>query len=367
MSDISDHDDSHAQKVWNGFDMKKLGEYYDPYLKTDVILLSNIFEAFRNICLNHHSLDPAHFYTSPGLAWQSCLKYTDIWLELLTYPDMLLMFQRGIRGGITQAIHRYALANNKYMGVKFNHKEDSSFGGFNWVDLSEFMPDEIDSYANCDNEGYPLEVDVKYPKELHDSHNDLPFMREKMNINGVEKLVPNQYDNRNCIVHIKVLNQALRHGLVLEKVHHVIEFNQSAWLKPYIDFNTQFISQRKNDFDKDFLKLMNNSVFGKTMENIRKHKDIKLVTNRESYIKTAMKPNFKSGIYFIENLMGYEMGKAKVTMNKPVYLGQAVLDLSKLVMYDFHYDHIIPKYSENSKFCYMDTDFLVCHIKMEDF
>ena len=118
---------------------------------------------------------------------------------------------------------------------------------------------------------------------------------------------------------------------------------------------------------KDTFKLINNSVFSKTIGNIRRHKDIKLVTNRESFLKTVMKPNFKSGIYFSENLMGCEMGKTKVTMNKPVYLGQAILDLSKLVMYEFHYDYMIPKYSENLKICYMDTDTLVYHIKMEDF
>ena len=104
-----------------------------------------------------------------------------------------------------------------------------------------------------------------------------------MKINGVEKLVPNLNDKKNYVVHIKVLNQAFKHRLILEKVHPVIEFNQSAWLKPYIDFNTQLRTQANNDFGKDFFKLMNNSVFGNTMENIRKHKDIKLVTNGESY------------------------------------------------------------------------------------
>ena len=127
MSDISNEDYEHAQRVWKGFDMKNVGEYHNLYLKTDIILLSNIFEAFRNICLQHNKLDPAHFYTLPGLAWKACLKKTGVRLELLTDPDMLLMFERGIRGGITQAVHRYTKANNKYMGEKFNPKEDSSF------------------------------------------------------------------------------------------------------------------------------------------------------------------------------------------------------------------------------------------------
>ena len=256
MSGISDKDYEHTQKVWKGFDMKNVGEYHDPYLKTDVLLLSNVFETFRNTCLQHYKLDPAHFYTSPGLAWQACLKKTGIRLELLTDLDMLSMFEKGIRGGITQAVHQYKYkANNKYMGNKFHSKEVNSFlqyldannlygwamiqllpaGGFKWI--CDVTPDDISRLANCDSKGYLLEVDVKYPKELHDSHNELPFMCEKMKINKVEKLFPNNDKNminminmirRKYVIHIKALDQALKHGLILENVHHAIEFNQSA-------------------------------------------------------------------------------------------------------------------------------------------
>ena len=128
----------------------------------------------------------------------------------------------------------------------------------------------------------------------------------------------------------------------------MIEFDQSPWLKTYIDFNTQLRTAATNDFEKDFFNLMNNSVFGKTMENIRKHRNIGLVTTEEKYLHMVMKPNFKSGVLFGENLMGCEMGKIKVVMNKPVYLDQAILDLSKIMMYEFHYDYMISKYGENS-------------------
>ena len=138
-------------------------------------------------------------------------------------------------------------------------------------------------------------------------------------------------------------------------------------MKPYIDFNTQLRSKAANDFEKDFFKLMNNSVFGKTMENIRKHRNMNLVTSEDVNLKTVKKPNFKSGVLFRENLMGCEMEKIKVVMSKPVYLGQVILDLSKLVMYEFHYDYMKPKYNDNLQLCYMDTDSLVCHIKTEDF
>ena len=298
---------------------------------------------------------------------------------------MLLMFERGIRGGITQAVRKYASANNKYMGDRFNPKSESSYlqyldannlygwamsqplpaGGFKWVDVN---PNEISELATRTDKGYVLEVDVSYPKELHNQQNDLPFMCERMEINGVEKLVPDLRDKKNYVMHIQALNQVLQHRLRLDRIHRAIEFNQWPWLKTYIDFNTQLRTAATNDFEKDFFKLMNNSVFGKTMENIRKHRYIKLVTTEEKYLCTVMKPNFKSGVLFGENLISCEMGKIKVVMNKLVYLDQAILDLSKIVMYEFHYDYMVPKYGlEKLKLRYMDTDSLVYDIKTEDF
>ena len=385
MSSISEEDYQRAQRVWKEFGIRDLGDYHDLYLRTDVVLLANMFEAFRDTCLKHYKLDPAHFYTSPGLAWCACLKCTGIKSELLTDPDMLLMFERGIRGRITQAVRKYASANNKYMGNKFNPNEDTTYlqyldtnslyswemsqplptGGFKWVDVN---PNEISELATRTDKGYLLEVDVSYPKELHNPHNDLPFMCERMEINGVEKLVPNLRDKKNYVIHIQAMNQALQHGLRLDGIHQAIEFDQSPWLKSYIDSNTQLRMAATNDFEKDFFKLMNNSVFGKTLENIRKQRNIKLVTTEEKYLRTVMKPNLKSGVLFGENLMRCEMGKIKVVMNKPVYLGQAILDLSKIVMYEFHYDYMVPKYGlEKLKLCYMDADSLVYDIKTEDF
>ena len=198
--------------------------------------------------------------------------------------------------------------------------------------------------------GFVLEVDVKYPRELHDLHNDLPFMCEKIRVkgpavagaspSGVEKLVPNLHDKKKYVIHVKALKQALDHGLVLERIHRVIQFKQSAWMKGYIDFNTRLRTVAKYDFEKDFYKLRNNSVFGKTIENIRRHRDIKLLNNKEDHLKQVMKPNFKGGVLMGADLMGCEMGKVKVKMNKPVYLGEAILDLSKTIMYEFHYDYM---------------------------
>ena len=298
---------------------------------------------------------------------------------------MLLIFERGIRGGITQSVHRWAKANSPYMCSEYKPREPTRYlqyldannlygwamsqplptGESRWVDVK---PDEISELANHSEKGYLLEVDVAYSRELHDYHNDLLFMCERMVIGRVEKLVPNLYYKKRYVIHIRALDQALKHGLVLERIHRAIEFKQSAWMKEYIDLNTTLRTAATNDFEKDFYKLMNNSVFGKTMENIRKQRSIKLVTNREAYLKAVIKPNFKSGTLFGTNLMGCEMGKIKVVLNKPVYLGQAIFDLSKIVMYEFHYDYMKRKSNdEKLTLCYMDMDSLIYSIKMDDF
>ena len=164
------------------------------------------------------------------------------------------------------------------------------------------------------------------------------------------------------------MKQALDHGLVLERIHRAIEFKQLAWMREYLDFNTKLRTAAKNDFEKDFYKLMNNSVFGKTMENIRNHRNIKLVNNGEEYLRNVMRPNFKSGTLLGPYLMACEMRKVKVVMNKPVYLWQAILDLSKTIMYEFHYDCMKRKYADDKlTLCYMDTDSFIYCIETDDF
>ena len=214
-----------------------MGDYHDLYLETDVILLANVFESFRKVCIENYGLDPAHFYTAPGLAWKACLKKTGVNLELLKDVDMLLMFERGIRGGITQSVHRWAVANNPYMGYEYDRSKPTEYlqyldtnnlygwamsqplptGEFKWVDIKNLeqrpqnLKKTIDLMMKRDKDshcGYLLEVDINYQKELHDHHNDLPFMCEKIKVNGVEKLVPNLYNKEKYVIHIKALKQA---------------------------------------------------------------------------------------------------------------------------------------------------------------
>ena len=218
-----------------------------------------------------------------------------------------------------------------------------------------------------DNKGYILEVDVEYPKRLHELHSDLPFLSERMEVNKCKNLVCNLFNKKKYVAHINTLKQALNHGLKLEKIHRVIKFNQEAWLKSYIDMNTESRKAAKNDFEKDLFKLMNNSVFGKTMENIRKHRDIKLVTTKKKRTKLVSEPNYHTINLISEDLSVIEMKKTKVKMNKPIYLGLSILEISKTLMYEFWYDYMKPKYNDNVKLCYMDTDSFIMNIKTNDF
>ena len=188
-----------------------------------------------------------------------------------------------------------------------------------------------------------------------------------MKITKCSKLLCNLYDKNNYVVHIRSLKQALDHGLILKKVYRVIQFNQEAWLKEYIDINTELRKEAKTNFEKDFFKLMNNSVFGKTMENVRKHRDIKLVTTDKKRNQLVSEPNYHATKWFSENLLAIEMKKIKLKMNKPVYLGLSILEISKTLMYEFWYDYVKPKYQDNGKLCYMDTDNFIINIRTEDF
>ena len=327
MEEISGFDYRHAEKVFNEFNIKNFGEYHDLYVQSDTLLLTDVFESFRNMCIKVYGLDPVDFLSAPGLAWQACLKKTGVKLELITDVDMLLMIEKRIRGGICHSVYRHAKANNKYMKIYDKNNESSYIiymdannlygyamskklpvDGFEWVeDLSTIDEDFIKNYDEDSDIGYFIEADIEYPKELHTLHIDLPFLPERMEVNKCKKLICNLYDKKNYVDHISSLKQALNHGLMLKKVHRVIKFNQRAWLKEYIDMNTEYRMNAKNDFGKDFFKLMNNAVFGKTVENVRKHRDIKLVTNDTKRNTLVSEPNYHTTKWFSENLLAIEL------------------------------------------------------------
>ena len=385
---INNYNYNHVLNVWKTWKMKTLKDYLELYNECDVLLLADIFENFRDVCLKNYGLDPVYYYTAPGLAWDAMLKMTKINLELLSNIDMLLMIEKGIRGGISIISNRYGKANNKYM-KDFNKTEPSKY--LMYVDannlygcaMSEKLPvhsfkwmsnKEIENIFNnrivqvWEKTPCILEVDLEYPEELHDLHNDYPLCPERVECDkGVKKLIPNLRHKNNYVIHYKNLMQCLRLGMKLKKIHRGIKFIESAFLKPYIDKNTSLRTQAKNNFEKDFFKLMNNSVFGKTMENIRNRVNVKLVDTGEQFKKLTAKPNYESRKIFNENLVSVHMKKTSLTMNKPVYLGMSILELSKIIMFDFHYKYIKPKYRNKAKLLFTDTDSFLYEIQTEDF
>ena len=387
---ITEKNYKHVLNVWNTFKMKTFKDYHKLYNETDVLLLADVFENFRDLCLKIYGLDPVYYFTAPGLAWDACLKITNINLELLSDPNMLLIFEKGIRGGISMISNRYGEANNKYMGNRFNKNKlkkhlmyldaNNLYGdamskklpthGFKWLTSGE-MENLFNNQVEQVWEKTPciLVVDLEYPENLHDLHNDYPFCPERVECkNGVQKLIPNLRNKTKYVIHYKNLIQCLKAGLKLKKIHEGIKFIESEWMKPYIEMNTNLRTKAKNNFEKDFYKLMNNSVFGKTMENIRNRVNVKLVNTEEKLKKLVAKPNLKSPPkIFSENLISVHLKKTSLTMNKPVYLGMCILDLSKTIMYDFHYNYIKPKYGEKAKLLFTDTDSLMYEIETEDF
>ena len=276
------------------------------------------------------------------------------------------MVEKGIRGGVSMISNRYGKANNKYMGKSLIKKEPSKYipyldanklygwamsrplptHGFKWMKVNELETWELHLCI--------LEVDLEYPKSLHDLHNDYPLAPERVEVNKVNKLIPNLRNKKKYVIHYENLKQYLSLGLKLTRIHRGIKFKESRWLKKYIVLNTDLRTAAKNEFEKDFFKLMNNSIFGKTMENIRNRVNIKLVNDKKRAEKLSAKPNFKHCNIFSENLVAINAKKTKLVFNKPVYLGICILDKSKTLMYDFHYNYI--------KLLFTDTDSLMYEI-----
>ena len=408
--DISDADYERAKLIWKHFNIKNLGEYHDLYLETDVLLLTDAYENFRKQCLTDYELDPAHYYTLPNFAWDAMLLKTGIELELLHDEELYNMVEKGLRGGMCQVSMRKATANNKYMGDDYDETKPSSY--INYLDANNlyglamckklpykkirfvkdnFTEDDI-KYHNSDysNKGYILDVDLEYPKECHDKHTDYPLAPEIMSVSAdmlsdyqketykayhfnnapkdekTNKLILNVMDKQNYVLHIDILKFYLKQGLKIKKINRVIEFRHKQWLKPWIDFNTEKRKNATSDFEKDMYKLMNNAVYGKTMENVRNQIDFELVDTPERYQKCVNNPNFKYRHIINENLIGVEKAKSVVKLNKPIYVGMSILDLSKQHMYSFYYDIMKPKYKNNIRMLYTDTDSFVFHIKTED-
>lgn len=394
--DITDEEYKRAKDVWSLFKCENLEDYYKLYLKSDVLLLADVFENYRELCLRNYKLDPVHYFTSPGLSWDAMLRYTKVELELLTDIDKLHFFSRNIRGGVSVCVGRQAKANNPFI-ENYDPKKPTSFivyldatalysaamqkplptGNFAWLSSEEIdcFPNQLESLTEFSPTGYVLEVDLDYSSSLHEFHNDLPFAPENIAPPGgkYSKLIPNLNHKTKYVIHYMYLKQCLKYGLQLKKIHRVLKFSQSAWLKPYIDLNTRLRNAATNAFDRDLYKLKNNCIFGKTMENIEKRVSIKLLTEfsknkqkngAENYIS---KPSFKDFRIFDVDLVAIQLRRTSIYYNKPIYVGFSVLDISKDIIYDFFYGFLKNHYKDNVHLLYTDTDSILAHIFTENF
>ncbi|XP_066931708.1 uncharacterized protein [Clytia hemisphaerica] len=342
---VSEEDYNHAKNVWNKFEMESLKDYHNLYVLTDVLIMADVFEAFRKNCLQHYQLDPAHYFTAPGMSWEAALKKTGISLQLLTDPDQYLFVEKGIKGGISMITQRYAKANledlpNYDPTIKDTHlvyldannlygwamSQSLPIGNFQWLQDDEIEQFDVSIISDEAEDGFIIECDLDYPAILHDAHSEYPLAPERMEVaedmlspkqkeilrkentefKSYPKLVPNLFDKRKYVLHYRNLKCYLSLGMKLKSISRILTFKQSKWLKPYIEYNTIQRSRSTNDFEKDFFKLMNNSMFGKTMENMRKRRKVNLVTAPNSLRRFVAQPSFKKLHIFHENLVGVE-------------------------------------------------------------
>ncbi|CAG2213696.1 unnamed protein product [Mytilus edulis] len=254
------------------------------------------------MCLENYSLDCLHYYTSPGLSYDAALKMSGVCLDLITDPMMYNLFELQTRGGISMITKKFAKANNPYIPETFDESEPRKYlmyldannlygyamsqplptGFMRFLDDDEILNFDAKKVEKDAEKGYILEIDLEYPENLHDSHNDYPLAPTHRTVTDeelsahsqqvwrdlhgekatkrhkVKKLVPTLYDKEKYILHYETLKLYLSLGLKVKKIHQILEFSQSAWLKKYIDFNATKRSQAKNDFEKDFYKLMCN-------------------------------------------------------------------------------------------------------------
>lgn len=380
--ECSINDYEFAQQVWQSFNCKTLSDYLKLYLESDVLILADVFENFRSICLDIYKLDPINYVTAPAISWDAMLKFTKVKLELISNCDIYNFLKLAVRGGLTQCSQRISEANNPYM-KDFNPKNPENYLSYidannlyGWamcqtLPISDFKflsPDEISMISVPEvlidsDVGYIFEVDLDYPSEIHNNHNCLPFCPEnKLPPGGKQiKLIADLNPKRNYIIHLRQLKLCLEQGLKITKIHRVLSFTQRRWLEPYIQLNNKHRKTAKNEFEKNFFKLMNNAIYGKTMENVEKRRTIKLVSDYQSkqnspgFRQLIAMNNFHSLNLFGNDLAAIEHTTSLVTYDKPIYIGVTVLELSKWLMYDFYYNFLSVK-SPSTRIVYMDTD-----------
>jgi hypothetical protein len=350
----NDDDYKKAGVAWSLLNCTSLKEYMMAYLKLDVYLLADVFEAFRKTALAEDSLDPLNFYSIPGLAFASALKMLPRPLDLLQDPTMYEFFENGVRGGMTFVNHHRVTANentqllyidiNNLYGWALSQKLPCA--DFEWVLEADTLSTLISQLPSidCENadDGYIFDVDMTIPPQLHDKLDQLPIAPLSQAPPGskVKKLLLTHWTKEHYIIHFRLLQYFLRLGVIVTSVHRAVKFHQEYMFKDYVDLNTQKRAQSSNKFIKDFYKLKNNSLYGKTVENIRKRANIRLCNTDKKLVTYASKPTFKRSIVIDDDLVAAVMCKDVICLNRPIYVGQAVLDISKLRMYQLQYSEL---------------------------
>ena len=399
---LSDADYEHAKNVWTTFECRKMQDYHDLYLLSDVLLLADIFEKFRCDSQALYGLEPVHYYSLPGLSWDAMMKHSGVELELIRDIDMYEMVEKGIRGGISMISRRYAKANDPRMGDAYDPSQptttllymdaNSLYPGamceklpvdqFEWEPQPELF--DVTQVPDDGEIGYICEVDGYFPDTVHDALSDYPPAPEKMRVTpdmlsafqqehfpsskGTEKLVPNLLAKEKYVVHHETLKCYIALGFVVTKVHRVIRFRQSAFLRSYMEMNIQKRREAAVIGDKARVgttKLAMNAIFGKTMENVRTHVNIELLTIEKVAKKRIAKPNFKGSKRFHDHLVGVELTRSNVELNKPVVVGLAILDLSKRHMYREFYERWLLHFPK-TKLLFTDTDSFCVEVEHPD-
>ena len=390
---ISDEDYDHAKNVFEKFKCENLLDYSILYLKTDICHLSDVFQKFSDFAYKTYELDPRNSFTLPGFSWQSMLKMTKIELELISDPDMYLFLMDTIRGGISICNKKHVIADNKYIDKNTKNNKYLMYLDANnlyGVSMIQSLPYKNFKWSNdltLDKIGI-YEVDIKIPKELHNKFKDYPlapeiksipenklseyqtYLNNKLNIKYTEKdkkLILDLLAKKNYKIYYKNLQYYMKLGIKITKIHKILTFDEKPFLKEYIDLNTNLRKEAKNDLEKDLFKLMNNAIFGKSMENVLNRSNIKLINNDpEKLLKLIRQPNFQHAYQISDKLCLVESKPIKTVFDKPIYIGACILETSKLHMYKFWYDYLKNKYNDNVELIYTDTDSLIIHVETDD-
>ena len=405
--DITDSDYNHALKVFEKFECTDLKSYLNLYVKSDVLLLADIFETWRKMCFKDYGLEVVKYLSLPSYAWDALFYKSGIELELITSVDQYNFIESSIRGGLCCASYKHAVANNKYLSdydpneshsyiILFDvvslyatimAKSPLPYGQFRWLTRGEIDQLDIMNINPKGEQGYFMEVSLEYGKEIMDRTKYFPFAPEKKKVptlwwseytkhvaqifghpfqDGAEKLIATVTDKDHYICHSSILKFYLENGMKLKEVHRVLAFAQKPWMKKFVEFNAQKRKEAKSTFWKDLYKRINNCLYGRSLYSAKSQIDFRLVNEKKQFLKLSSKPNFKGFEVISDNLAGVEMGQIRVELTHPLYVGSAILELSKLYMYNIYYNYFVKMYEQNVTLCYMDTDSFLLWIRGEE-